>query len=205
MPRLLCLMWAACYIVFCGMASQAACIDVVDLSVELPAQVSTPANTIISFDYDLVDDQYSLSLHKGSSESERFGPFPLTMSCGTATVRWESDDFLLLERACGTFCWYAKIFYLADTPAPNVASYQRIERPLAFDGNTDRLAYYHSQNLIRVRNLRTGDEQEIRTKYDCEYYSGLCFGDVQITGQQLQYSWVSDQNGERISVVLDVE
>jgi hypothetical protein len=180
-----------------------ACIDVVDLAVELPAQYATSGNVLISYQYDLTDDQYFLSLRRGNSQSELFGPFPLTMACGTAEVRWENDQFLVLERGCGTFFWYAKIFQFPDRSSIDAPAYQRIERPLAFDSQNKLLAYYHSQNLIRIKNLVTGVEQEIRTQYDCEYYSGLCFGDVQIEGGELSYTWHEGQGGERISVELE--
>lgn len=189
----------------CSLLSHAACIDVVDLSIELPAQVTTDRGTLLAYQYDLVNDQYSLRWQKGDSESDVFGPFSLTMACTTPAVRWESEQFLLMERGCGTFCWYVKIFRLADSSTIGAPGYQRIERPLAFDFARNLLAYYYDQNLIRVKNLDTGYEQEIRTRYDCEYYSGLCFGDVVIEGATLNYSWRRGQNGEPISAQLDIE
>ena len=179
------------------------CIDVVDLSVELPAQYATSGNVLISYQYDFTDDQYYLTLQRGNTQSDLFGPFPFTMSCGTAGIRWESDRFLVLERGCGTFCWYAKVFQLPDRGSIDTPDYQRIERPLAFDAKNSLLAYYYEQNLIRIKNLISGVEQEIRTQYDCQYNSGLCFGEVEIDGDKLSYTWREGQGGEQISVELE--
>lgn len=190
---------------FYAFSSEAACIDVVDLSTELPAQITTARGTGVSFIYDFDTDHYSLSWQKDSFDSEWYGPFPLTMACGTSAVRWESSQFLLLESGCGTFCWYTNIFQLSDIASTQAPAYQRIERPLAFDEKRNLLVYYYSQNLIHIRNLNTGLEQEIQTAYECEFASGLCFGDVRFSEDELLYSWHRGQNGEPLSVKLASE
>lgn len=188
-----------------SMFSEAACEVVVDFATELPPQTTTTRGVVISFEYDFLRDQYYLSWQKGNRQSELFGPFPFTMACATASVRWESDDYLLLERGCGTFCWYVKIFHLFDSGPFDIPDYERVERPLSFDDERNLLAYYYAQDLIRVRNLNTGYEQEITTKYACEFASGLCISNVTFNGSTLNYNWRGSQTGEQISTLLSRE
>ncbi len=182
--------------------SHSACIDVVDLRVELPPQSVTDSGVMLSYQYDLISDQYSLSWTRQGTTSQMFGPFPMTMSCGTPSVRWENEEFLLMGRGCGTFCWYVKIFYLVENAGNEVPYYQRIESPLAFDPERNLLAYYHAQDVIGVRNLISGQTQLIDTAYACEFRSGLCFNDVRFDGQLLRYNWRRGQQGEPLSAPL---
>ena len=188
---------------FLPLDAMAGCIDVVDLTRELPLSFTTNNNVQIAYSYNLNDDTYTLAWELGDQSGGPFGPFPLTMSCGTPELKWENTDFLIFERGCGTFCWYVKIFSLLPEQYQGVPGYQRIERPLAFDATRNLLAYYDSQDTIHVKNLLTGYEQVVNTAYQCEYYSGLCFRDVQFNADTLEYTWVLNPAGETISVSLD--
>ena len=176
--------------------TRAACIDVVDFATELPASITTAGGTTIAYDYDLQRDHYTMSWQTRISRGGPFGPFAMTMSCGTVGLRWETDEFLVFTRGCGTFCWYAKIFGLI----PGTEPYRKIDRPLAFDVVSDLLAVYSSQDTIEVRNLQTDYTQSITTE-QCQFASGLCFSDVTFTEQTLTYTWRS--SGEQFSVNLD--
>lgn len=185
------------------LGANAACIDVVDLAVELPPLVRTESGLELAYDYDLQVDQYTLSISGNGVDTERFGPFPLTMACATPQVRWENEQFLITEAGCGTFCWYVQVYALAtDNGSP---PYERIERPLAFNADANLLAYYLDQDLIRVQNLITGAAQDITTAYQCDSYSGLCFDSVELDGDSLSYRWISPgsgNEGETITAAL---
>jgi hypothetical protein len=178
------------------LGAAAACKDVVDLSTELPATFTTQGKVVISYQYDLMTDKYSLAWKRGDSSDGPFGPFPLTMSCGTASLKWETDQFLVFERGCGTFCWYAKVFALVDG-APR---YQRIERPLSFHAASNVIAYYRTQDVIQLRNLVSGFELSVETASRCSFFSGLCISDVSFDGNSLTYTW--RQTGGHITVDL---
>ncbi len=179
--------------------ARAICIDVVDLSVELPATVMTDGGLQLSYEFDLRADTYLLSISGPEVNTDQFGPFPLTMSCGTPAPRWENDDFLITEAGCGTFCWYARIYAL--TGQIGAERYQRIERPLAFHTETNLLAFYLDKDLIRVTNLLTGASQDLLTAYECEYYSGLCFDSVSLERGMLSYRWISADSGPEDGVI----
>jgi hypothetical protein len=183
--------------------TMAICINVVDLATELPPEFTTKENVQISFQYDLNLDTYTLTWKQGNRSGGPFGPFSLTMSCGTPELKWENKNFLLFERGCGTFCWYVKIFSLLPDEFQEVPEYQRIERPLAFDSDRNLLAYYYSQDTIHVKNLVSGYEQVVNTAYKCEFYSGLCINEVQFNNDSLEYNWRLNPSGEKISVSLE--
>lgn len=170
--------------------------DVVDLATELPPRFMTKAGVIVSYEYDLKRDEYQLSWRRNNAHGGPFGPFHLTMSCGTPTLAWETDEFLLFERGCGTFCWYVKVFALGPAGVP----YQKIDSPLAFYRASNLLAYYQSQDVVHVKNLVSGYEQSIATAFKCDFYSGLCFSDVSIGYKTLTYTWRA--TGEIITVGL---
>ncbi len=186
--------------VFCP-SVYAGCIDVVDLDNELPASITSRGNTHISYQYDLEKDTYTLSWQQGDRSAGPFGPFALTMSCGTPVLKWESPELLLFGRGCGTFCWYLKVFSLF--PDKSVPDYQKIERPLAFDSDRNLIAYYQDQDLIHVKNLLSGYEQAIPTVEKCQFRSGLCIADVTFRSGNLEYSWRMDSTGRIRSVPLD--
>ena len=190
-------------LLFLSMDAMAGCIDVVDPTTELPSGFTTDGNVQISFLYNLDNDTYTLAWSQGNRSGGPFGPFPLTMSCQTPELKWENTSFLGFERGCGTFCWYVKIFSLLPDEAQGVQEYQRIDRPLALDPDRNLLAYYHSQDTIHVKNLLTGYEQVVPTAYQCEYYSGLCFSDLQFNSDSLVYTWLLNPTGEKISVLLE--
>ena len=120
-------------------------------------------------------------------------------------MRRENSEFLLFWSGCGTFCWYYQVYSLSPGGPHDVPDYQRVERPLAFDSKRNLIAYYHSQNMIHVKNLITGYEQAVRTEYDCDYYSGLCFTDVRFSGDKLEYTWRELPVGKKLSALLDSE
>jgi hypothetical protein len=181
---------------FSSIQAVANCIEVVDLSTELPPRFISKAGVVVSYEYDLLRDEYQLSWRSKNVDGGPFGPFPLTMSCGTPALKWESSEFLLFERGCGTFCWYVKIFALDPLGLP----YQKIDRPLAFHQGSNLLAYYHSQDVIHVKNLASGQEQSIATELKCDFYSGLCFSDISFGYKSLEYTWRS--TGEIFTVDL---
>jgi hypothetical protein len=139
------------------------CIDIAGIENELPSGFTTKGNVQISYQYKLEKNEFSLSWRLGERSEGPFGPFPLTMSCGIPSLKWENANFLLFERGCGTFCWYVKAFSLATQEEYQTPMYQRIDRPLAFDSKRNLLAYYHSQNVIHLKNLVSGYEQEVIT------------------------------------------
>jgi hypothetical protein len=181
------------------------CIDIPGIERELRAGIITEGDVQISYKYTLEKNEFSLSWQLGERSGGPFGPFPLTMSCGTPSLKWENVNFLIFERGCGTFCWYVKVFSLALQEKHQTPGYQRIDRPLAFDSKRNLLAYYYSQNLIHVKNLVSGYEQEVMTIKECEFHSGLCFQDVGFNDAELEYTWRSDAAGKKITHPLEKE
>jgi len=177
----------------------ARCVDVVDVATELPHHLVTANNTGVSYLYDLEKEEYVVSWTKDGKTGGPYGPFILTRGCAPAKVQWESNEFLLLQAGCGTFCWYVVALPLTT----DTEDYTRIERPLAFDGARNLLAYYHAKDTIRVRSLRSGYEQDIRTSYECESASGLCFDSAWFTETSLEYTWQYNPKGEVLSALLD--
>lgn len=178
---------------------QAQCIDVVDVATELPHNIVTPNGTSISYFYNLESEQYLLLWSRGEQSGGPYGPYTLTRACAPAQLRWENDRYLLLEAGCGTFCWEVAVIPLA----PGGAEDLKIMRPLAFDAERSLLAFYADKDIIRVRNLLTGREQDIRTAYECDSYSGLCFQDLRFVGNELQYVWRYDPAGPILTAPLD--
>jgi hypothetical protein len=181
------------------------CADIAGIEDELPAELTTEGNVEISYQYNLVNNEFSLSWRTEEGTGGPFGPFPLTMSCGIPSLKWKNTDFLIFERGCGTFCWYVKVFSLTTHEKHETPAYQRIDRPLAFDSRRNLLAYYQSQNVISIKNLVSGYEQQVSTIHACEYSSGLCFEDVNLVNDELQYRWISKATGKKISHPLDRE
>lgn len=175
------------------------CIDIAGIEDELQSEFITEGKVHVSFHYKLEKNQYSLSWKRGERQGGPFGPFPLTMSCGTPSLEWANEDFLIFERGCGTFCWYVKVFSLTEHEMHQVPKYQRIARPLAFDSKRNLLAYYHSKDVIHIKNLVSGFEQAVRTVYACETSSGLCFTDVTFNNDELEYTWRWNPAGEKVS------
>lgn len=178
---------------------EARCVDVVDVATELPHHFVTPKNTGVSYLYDLEIEEYFVSWAKDGYRGGPYGPFTLTRGCAPAIVQWESNEYLLLQAGCGTFCWYVLAFPLTK----NTEDYIKIDRPLAFDGTRNLLAYYYAKDIIRVRSLISAYEQEIRTAYECESASGLCFEDTRFTGTSLEYTWRYNPAGQVLTVLLD--
>jgi hypothetical protein len=181
------------------------CIEFAGIENELPSGFTTKGNVQISYQYKLEKNEFSLSWQLEERSGGPFGPFPLTMSCGIPSLKWENANFLLFERGCGTFCWYVKAFSLATQEEHQTPMYQRIDRPLAFDSKRNLLAYYHSQNVIHLKNLVSGYEQEVITIHECEYYSGLCFEGVGFSNDALEYTWRSEAAGMKVSHPLEME
>jgi len=178
--------------------ASAQCIRVVDAAAELPHVVQTPGGATIRYFYNLELESYLVIASRGDFTASANGPFHLSLACAPARLRWENDDFVLLEGACGTFCWYVDLIPVAPARAA-----QRVERPLAFDAESSLLAWYADKDLIRVRNVVTGIEQEIRTAYECESASGLCFEDMAFDGDRLLYTWRLNPDGVRLELALD--
>lgn len=176
----------------------ARCIDVVDVATELPHHELTPNRTGVSYVYDLEKEQYLISWDREHQRGGPYGPFTLTRGCAPARPRWESSEFLLFQAGCGTFCWYLLALPLANT----AEQHQRFERPLAFDQTRNLLAYYYAKDIIRIKSLLTGHEQDIRTMYECETASGLCFEAVRFTTTELQYTWRYNPAGRILAVSL---
>ena len=183
----------------CASTVEARCVDVVDVAIELPHHFVTPNNTGVSYLYDLEKEEYFVSWAKNGHRGGPYGPFTLTRGCATATIKWESNEYLLLTSGCGTFCWYV----LALPLTKNTKNYIKIDHPLAFDGTRNLLAYYNAKDIIHVRSLISGYEQEIRTAYECESASYLCFEDTRITGTSIEYTWRYNPDEQVLSVLLD--
>ena len=183
----------------CASTVEARCVDVLDVPIELPHHFVTPNNTGVSYFYDLEKEEYFVSWAKNGHRGGPYGPFTLTPGCATATIKWESNEYLLLTSGCGTFCWYV----LALPLTKNTKNYIKIDHPLAFDGTRNLLAYYHAKDIIHVRSLISGYEQEIRTAYECESASSLCFEDTRFTGTSIEYTWRHNPDEQVLSVLLD--
>lgn len=179
------------------------CIDIPNIEDELIPAYTTIGNVQISFEYNIEKSEYTLSWDNTIRHGGPFGPFPMTMSCGIPSLKWENNDFVIFDRGCGTFCWYVKIFSLGTAQTHSVPEYQQIERPLAFDTKRNLLAYYHSQDEIHIKNLLSGYEQILKTAYECEYYSGLCFKDVGFSNDKLEYTWILNPTDEKLSHPLE--
>ena len=180
------------------LAAPAQCIAVVDVAQELPHQVRTPAGTHLLYFYNLELETYLVIVSRDGFDSPPNGPYHLSLACLPAMPRWESDDFVLLEGGCGTFCWYVDVIPVSLEPEP-----VRVDRPLAFDAGSNLLAYYADKDLIHVRNLVSGVEQAIQTAHVCESASGLCFEDTEIDNGQLSYTWRLNPAEARFEVDLD--
>ncbi|MEM8492503.1 MAG: hypothetical protein AAF756_16930 [Pseudomonadota bacterium] len=178
---------------------KAGCVDVVDIATELPQNELTPNRIGIFYSYDLRNEQYRISWSREQHRGGPYGPFMLTRGCAPASLHWESNDFLLFHAGCGTFCWYVLAIPLKNTTEP----YQKFERPLAFDQERSLLAFYAARDVIRVKSLVTGQEQEIRTAYNCEMASGLCFEAVRFTKNKLEYRWRHNPTGRVFAVSLN--
>ena len=127
--------------VFQAQTIQAKCIDVLQPG-ELPREITTQNGTTLTFAYQFAEDEaYSISWAKSAVAGGPIGPFPLQPGCGIPDVLAESNEFILLQKGCGTFCWYAEVLGVALTGASAVVGYERLWRPLAFDTarNTSRL------------------------------------------------------------------
>lgn len=183
-------------------ATEAACIDVV-VPGELPVAITTDQGIDISYSYYLEKEEYSVSLRRGDVEIGTFGPFILNRGCKPAMFAGESREYLILENGCGTFCWYFKIFSLVPRATTVNKPYRKVNRPLRFDSKRNLLAYYQSKVLIQIMNLNTGYVQDIKTAFVCESYSGLCFTDVHIGDSTLEYTWIYNPQGKRLSVALE--
>jgi hypothetical protein len=183
--------------------SNAACIDVL-LPDELPAQVVTRNDTVLNYTYRLETEEYFISWLKDSSIGGPLGPFHLERNCLPAAVAVENDNFIVFERNCGTFCWSYSILSLTAVAGSTDDQFRNIMRPLAFDSARSLVAYYASQDLIVIRNLVSGYEQQVPTQYECYTASGLCFDDVELTDSNLMYTWESttQSDDEVISHVL---
>ena len=128
-----------------GVATAAAqCLDAVDAQTELPNDLVTSNGTGVSYSYDLEQEQYLVSWSRSGQTGGPYGPFTLTRACVPAMVEWESNDFLLLQGACGAFCWYALVLSLTG----GASDWKAIERPLAFDESRNLLAYYREKDTI---------------------------------------------------------
>lgn len=183
---------------------KAGCIDVLRPN-ELPSQVTTAAGIKVDYSYNLEKEEYFVSWVKDTARAGPFGPFILQRSCHPAAIVNESNEFLILEANCGTFCWYYDIFSLATAVNSRIVPYQKVWRPLAFDSERNLLANYDSQDLILIKNLITEYEQKVPTAYKCDTGSGLCFRDVTFKNNSLEYIWRSAglNGGELIRWPLD--
>lgn len=169
----------------------ASCIDFM-IPGEFPPEIITEDGTKLTFSYQFGDNEtYSYSWAKGSLNGGSTGPNSLQPSCKIPQIAHENSEFLILENGCGTFCWYFEILGLYPIGPSNIATYQIIYRPLAFDSDRNLIAYYQDKDLIGIKNLLSGYEQIFKTENLCESWSGLCFSDVTFTSDSLSYKWES--------------
>jgi hypothetical protein len=173
-------------------AASADCVDVPNVVAELPKENVTPNGVKLTFSYDIERSEYSVAVSHGS-ESYFYSGLRLQMNCHPAQLRWESDDFVLLERGCGTFCWNV------DALGTTLQRRFLISRPIAFDAARALVLSYPEWDTIGVLNLATGHQQTIETARHCESSAEVCF-DAYPKGNALIYVW---QDGAEFSVPLD--
>lgn len=183
----------------------AKCIDVLRPG-ELPSEITSQNGVKLTYSYRFEEDEtYFISWARGSVSGGPIGPFHLQPSCQIPRIYDESNEFILLEKGCGSFCWYVDVLGLISSSESNTGSYESVERPLAFDAVRNLLAHYPRKDFIAIKNLLTGYEQVFPTKNVCQSGSGLCFSDITIRSNSLEYSWESNgiDAGEIISQPLD--
>lgn len=175
----------AALVLLMSSAASAQCIRVVDIERDLPREVATPQGKRLSYSYDLAAERYHVVVARSAARGVRYGPYPLTRGCAPAELEWESSALVVLTAGCGTFCWTA----LALPAAGEVAGAQSFSRPLSFDAERNLLAYYADQGIVRIRNLVTAYEQEVRTPALCVSASATCIRDLRITSKTLDYTF----------------
>jgi hypothetical protein len=172
--------------------ASAGCIDVLNVRKELPYDVATPMGKSLSYFYNLDREQYVVFLSRNGEEATPHGPFVLQRNCHPATLKWESESFVLFEAGCGTFCWTVDALSMAGQT-------QSVFRPLDFDASRNLILFYAEQDVIGVRNLATLREQKIRTNSPCESASDLCFSDARFSGDRVTYR----QDGRLVTAILE--
>jgi hypothetical protein len=174
---------------------------------EYPDEIITRKGTTLTFSYEFGDrETYSYSWAKGSTSGGPIGPNSLQPGCKIPSISHESDEFLLLEKGCGSFCWYFVVLGLTPTGDSTTATHEIIYLPLAFDADRNLVAYYLQPDTISIKNLLTGYKQIFATEYNCESGSGLCFSNVTFTSESLEYRWESPTGigpGELLSKQFD--
>jgi hypothetical protein len=168
------------------------CIDIPNLLAELPPERVTPNQTTLAFSYDIRRSEYSVIVSRGGREFA-YAALPLQRNCHPGTLRWESDEFVLLERGCGTFCWGVEALGTTDQRR------QSIFRPIHFDSARHMVISYPEWDTIAVRSLISGYEQTIPTARHCESSAEICF-EPRLEGDSIVYAW---QDGARYAVPLD--
>jgi hypothetical protein len=175
----------AALVLLVSSAASAQCIRVVDIERELPHEVATPQGNRLSYSYDLATERYHVVVARGTARGQQYGPYALTPGCAPAKLRWESSALVVLTAGCGTFCWTALVLPATEEGA----AAQSISRPLSFDPERNLLAYYAEQGIVRIRNLLTAYEQQVRTPALCVSASATCIQDLRITSRTLDYTF----------------
>lgn len=164
-------------------AASGQCVRVVDVERDLPHEVDTPLGHHLSYFYNLQAERYVVVAARADGAGVPHGPYALTRGCAPAELRWESAEFVVLSAGCGTFCWSADVLPVASVGGPA----QRIERPLEFEAERNLLVYYAGQGEVRIRNLTTLYEQEIRMPAPCVSASATCIDSLRLTPVALEY------------------
>jgi hypothetical protein len=172
--------------------ASADCSDIPNLLAELPIESVTPKQTHLTYSYNINESEYSVSVRRDAG-SYLYAGLPLERNCHPGTLRWESGEFVLLERGCGTFCWGVEVL---STTAQRRFS---IFRPVEFFAERKLVVSYPEWDAIGVSSLATGYVQSVPTALHCQSSAEVCF-DVRIEGDSLIYVW---QNGSEFAVPLD--
>jgi hypothetical protein len=183
---------AAGWAVATALPASADCADIPNLMAELPRERLTPNGTHLAFSYDIERSSYSVTVRR-DAESFVFADLQLKPTCHPGDLRWESDEFVALERGCGSFCWGVDI--LATTAQRRF----NVFRPLAFLAERKLVVSYADWDVIGVTSLATGYVQLIPTARHCLGSTEVCF-EAGIEGDSLVYVW---QDGNELSVPLD--
>jgi hypothetical protein len=65
------------------------------------------------------------------------------------------------------------------------------------------IAHYCDKDIVCVKNLLTGQQQQIRTEHECDSASGLCIDQVRITATSLEYKWRYSPDEQALAAPLD--
>jgi hypothetical protein len=165
--------------------------DCSELFPESPTAVVTPNGAQLAFAYDLLQHEYSVTASR-TGDSYVYQGLRLQADCQPGGVRWESDDFVLLESGCGGFCWVIE--------ALGTTAQRRFSIPYGIDFDAQRnLVVSYQGEAIGILSLTTGYEQRIPTQRRCRNSSDVCYS-VRIGRDALAYTW---EDGREVSISLD--